>query len=76
VRGVYFAAAILIALLDGDAALFAQQLPKRLEELRAALAQLAPFVGAHLENQLHSHSPELAHAREPELEAPGQGQES
>ena len=71
VRSLYASTQVLLALLepvlDGD--LILEDVERQLAEAHAvtriALQQLAPHVDAHLENQQHALSPDLAGARFP-----------
>lgn len=50
VRRLYYAAQMLVALIDADGLEGAIAVPARLEELRAAVRTFAPFVQAHNAN--------------------------
>lgn len=70
VRNLYASAQVLIAVLadvdiEGTPIFDVPYLVEPLETLRIAVQQLTPFVEAHLENQDHALSRELAAARHP-----------
>jgi hypothetical protein len=69
IRSLYAAAQVVLALQESpeDTTTWARGLDDALEQLRLALEHVAPFVDAHLSNQDHAHSVELAGARMPEV---------